>query len=89
MLLAWRERGTDRVFNASQAADGMLRIMALVALLQQPEFDLPDVVVMDEPELGLHPYAIEVLGGLIRSASQHAQVILATIFSGPPRRSTG
>jgi len=78
VLLAWRERGTDRVFTASQAADGMLRIMALVALLQQPEFDLPDVVLLDEPELGLHPYAIEVLAGLIRSASQHAQVILAT-----------
>ncbi len=78
LLLAWRERGTDRIFTASQAADGMLRIMALVALLQQPEFDLPDVVILDEPELGLHPYAIEVLAGLIRSASQHAQVILAT-----------
>ncbi|MGD0459316.1 MAG: AAA family ATPase [Terriglobia bacterium] len=78
VLLAWRERGTDRVFTASQAADGMLRIMALVALLEQPESDLPDVVILDEPELGLHPYAIEVLAGLIRSASQHAQVILAT-----------
>jgi len=78
VLLAWRERGTDRIFTASQAADGMLRIMALVALLQQPESDLPDVVILDEPELGLHPYAIEVLAGLIRSASQHAQVILAT-----------
>lgn len=78
VLLAWRERGTDRVFTSSQAADGMLRIMALVALLQQPEFDLTDVVLLDEPELGLHPYAIEVLAGLIRSASKHAQVILAT-----------
>jgi predicted ATPase len=78
LLLAWRERGSDRVFTASQAADGMLRTMALVALFQQPEFDLPDVIILDEPELGLHPYAIEVLAGLIRTASQHAQVILAT-----------
>ena len=78
VLLAWRERGSDRVFTAGQAGDGMLRIMALVALLQQPEFDLPDVVILDEPELGLHPYAIEVLAGLIRSASQRVQVILAT-----------
>jgi predicted ATPase len=78
VLLAWRERGCDRVFNAGQAADGMLRIMALVALLQQPEFDLPDVIVLDEPELGLHPYAIEILAGLIRSASKHSQVIVAT-----------
>lgn len=78
VLLGWRERGSDRVFTASQAADGMLRALALVTLLQQPEFDLPDVLILDEPELGLHPYAIEVLAALIRAASQHAQVILAT-----------
>jgi len=78
LLLQWRERGTDRIFNASQAADGMLRILALVALLQEPEFDLPDVLILDEPELGLHPYAIEVIAGLIRAASKSVQVILAT-----------
>jgi predicted ATPase len=78
LLLRWRERGSDRVFNVSQAADGMLRIMALVALLRQPEEDLPDVLILDEPELGLHPYAIEVLAAMLRSASQHVQVIVAT-----------
>jgi len=78
VLLRWRERNSDYVFNASQAADGMLRALALVALLQQPEEDLPNVLVLDEPELGLHPYAIEVIAGLIRAASQHVQIILAT-----------
>lgn len=61
LLLRWLEMGSDRLFSVSQAADGMLRTMALVALLQQPEEDLPDVLILDEPELGLHPYAIEVL----------------------------
>jgi predicted ATPase len=78
LLLQWRERGTDRVFSAGQAADGMLRIVALVALLQQPESDLPNVLILDEPELGLHPYAIEIIAGLIRAASEHVQVLLAT-----------
>ncbi len=78
ILLSWRERNSDQVFTANQAADGMLRILALVTLLQQPEFDLPDVLVLDEPELGLHPYAIEVLAGLIRAASKSVQVIIAT-----------
>jgi predicted ATPase len=78
LLLKWRERASDRVFDASQAADGMLRVMALVSLLQQPERDLPDVLILDEPELGLHPYAIEILAGLIDGAAKHVQVIVAT-----------
>jgi predicted ATPase len=78
ILLRWRENGSDVVFNASQASDGMLRILALVALLQQPERDLPDVLILDEPELGLHPFAVEVLAGLIVSASSSTQIIVAT-----------
>ena len=78
VLLRWREIGCDEVFDVSQASDGMLRAMALIALLQQPERDLPAMLILDEPELGLHPYAIEVLAGLIRSASKHVQVIVAT-----------
>jgi predicted ATPase len=78
VLLRWREIGTDQVFDVSQASDGMLRVMALVALLEQPEADLPSVLILDEPELGLHPYAIDVLASLIQSASKHVQVIIAT-----------
>jgi predicted ATPase len=78
LILSWREEGTDAVFTAPQAADGMLRLMALVALLQQPEADLPNVLILDEPELGLHPYAVNVVAGLLRSASRRVQVILAT-----------
>ena len=78
LLLRWRERNSDKIFDVSQAGDGMLRVMALVALLQQPQNDLPDVLILDEPELGLHPYAIEVVAGLIRSVSEHSQVVFAT-----------
>ena len=78
LLLRWRELNSDRLFSASQAADGMLRVMALVALLQQPEADLPEVLILDEPELGLHPVAIETVAQLIRSASTQVQVIVAT-----------
>jgi predicted ATPase len=78
LLLRWRERDSDRAFSVSQAADGMLRIMALVALLRQPEEDLPDLLILDEPELGLHPYAVELLAAMLRSVSHHVQVIVAT-----------
>lgn len=78
LLLQWRERNSDQVFSVSQASDGMLRVIALVALLLQPTEDLPDVLILDEPELGLHPYAINVVGGLIQAVSQQIQVIAAT-----------
>ena len=78
LLLRWRERGSDVIYTAAQAADGMLRAMALTALLLQPEKDLPNVLILDEPELGLHPYAINVIAGLIRGVANYVQVVLAT-----------
>jgi predicted ATPase len=78
LILQWKERGSDLVFGPHQASDGTLRVMALISLLLQPEDDLPDVIILDEPELGLHPYAISVVAGLLQSVSYKAQVILAT-----------
>ncbi len=78
VLLSWRERGTDCIFSAHQASDGMLRFMALVTLLLQPADALPDLLILDAPELGLHPHAITTIAGLIKSASQSIQVIVAT-----------
>jgi predicted ATPase len=78
LLLAWRERDSDQIFTASQAADGMLRAIALVTLLLLPEEKLPNLLIIDEPELGLHPYAINVIGGLLRAVSEKVQVIVAT-----------
>ncbi len=78
LLLQWREGGSDVVFGAHQASDGTLRLMALIALLLQPRADLPSVIILDEPELGLHPFAVGVVAGLFRSVAFHTQVILAT-----------
>ncbi len=78
LMLAWRERDTDEVFNVSQASDGFLRIVALITLLLQPAQYLPDVLILDEPELGLHPSAINVVGELIAAAATKIQVIAAT-----------
>jgi predicted ATPase len=78
VLLAWHEKGTDRVFSAYQASDGMLRFFALVALLLQPAADLPNVLILDEPELGLHPHAIATIASLIKAASENTQILLAT-----------
>ena len=74
--LEWRERGSDYPFMAYHLSDGTLRFICLATLLLQPE--LPATILIDEPELGLHPYAIEVLAALMRSAAQRAQLIVAT-----------
>ena len=66
----------DIPFNSTHLSDGTLRFMALSTLLMQPF--LPEVIIIDEPELGLHPFAINVLAGLIRKASAKSQVIIST-----------
>lgn len=76
--LQWREHGSDVVFSASQASDGFLRALALVALLCQPSSTLPPVLFLDEPELGLHPFGIQILTALIQQAARCAQVFVAT-----------
>jgi predicted ATPase len=74
--LRWREADSDTVFSAHQMSDGTLRFVCLATLLLQPK--LPALVVVDEPELGLHLYGITQLAGLIRQASERSQVLLAT-----------
>ncbi len=61
VLLNSRDRDSDHLFGPHQLSDGTLRSMALVTLLAQPEDELPGLIVIDEPEIGLHPYAIEIL----------------------------
>lgn len=78
VLLRWKEKGTNKIFNAGQASDGMLRTVALISLLAQNPKDLPSVLFLDEPELGLHPTAIDTVAGLIKTASQNCQVFIAT-----------
>lgn len=77
--LNWIDQsGLDYRFGPDQISDGSLRFMALATLLLQPPDLLPKFIVIDEPELGLHPTAIAELAGMIRTASQHAQILIAT-----------
>lgn len=76
--LEWRHVGTDAYFDVSSLSDGTLRFMAMATLLLQPAHLLPSVILIDEPELGLHPYAITLFCSLVKAASVKAQVIIAT-----------
>ena len=76
--IEWRHRSSDQYFDASSLSDGTLRFIALATLFLQPEEDRPSIFLVDEPELGLHPYAIEILASLIKQASVRTQVIVST-----------
>ncbi len=76
--LDWHDQTSDERYWPHQLSDGSLRYMALATLLLQPPDSLPSVVVIDEPELGLHPSAIAELASMVRSAAQHCQVVIAT-----------
>lgn len=77
--LEWRHKGSDAYFDASAFSDGTLRFIALTTLFLQPKVLRPSVVLLDEPELGLHPLAIALFASLVKSAAANdTQVILAT-----------
>ena len=78
IILEWLHEGSERVWDASSLSDGTLRFIALAALLLQPKELLPPTILLDEPELGLHPGAIYLLANMIQRASAYSRVIIST-----------
>jgi predicted ATPase len=76
--LEWTEIGQDVPFKAYQLSDGTLRFIGLATVLLQPRELQPETIIVDEPELGLHPYAIKVLAALIKNAACNRQLIVST-----------
>jgi len=75
--LQWKDKYSNVIYGVNDLSDGTIRFIALTTLFMQPE--LPAVIIIDEPELGLHPAAISKLAGLIKSVSaKNCQVVLAT-----------
>ncbi len=77
-LLQWRVKGMDKTIGAHLTSDGSLRFFALATLLNLPPEMLPDLLLLDEPELGLHPAAVVLVGHMIKVAARERQVIVAT-----------
>lgn len=77
LRLQWTDKYSETIYGVSDLSDGTLRFIALTVLFMQPK--LPDTIIIDEPELGLHPSAIAKLSGMIKSvAAKNCQVIIAT-----------
>lgn len=83
VMLRWTDISpNDYVMLPEQFSDGTIRFIALATLLLQPEKTMPNVIIIDEPELGLHPFAISQLAQMIKEASINTQVIIATQSPG-------
>ena len=77
LYLQWRDKYNSMIYGATDLSDGTIRFIALTTIFMQP--NLPETIIIDEPELGLHPLAISKLAGMIQSVSQKGtQVIIAT-----------
>lgn len=76
--LRWKAKGTGKKFGAHLTSDGSLRLFALVTLLNLPREMLPDILLLDEPELGLHPAAVCLVGNMIKTLSLDVQIFVAT-----------
>jgi predicted ATPase len=77
LRLQWQDKYSSTVYGATDLSDGTIRFIALTTLFMQPH--LPQSIIIDEPELGLHPFAINKLAGMVQSAAEKGcQVILAT-----------
>ena len=77
-MLRWKGTESDMTFGPHLTSDGSLRFFALVTLLSLPTESLPSIILLDEPELGLHPSAVSLLGSMIQSVAVQHQVIVAT-----------
>ncbi|MBO1348044.1 MAG: AAA family ATPase [Hormoscilla sp. GUM202] len=76
--LEWMHKLSDQYFDVSSLSDGTLRFICLATLLLQPAQERPSPIILDEPELGLHPYAITMLASMVKAAATETQIIIST-----------
>ena len=77
-ILRWRGKTTGQTLGAHLTSDGSLRCFCLLTLLSLPDEVLPRIILLDEPELGLHPFATSLVSSMVKSLSRRRQVIVAT-----------
>lgn len=77
--LRWiNKNDLDSVYHPSRLSDGSLRFICLATVLLQPMELMPEIVIIDEPELGLHPQALALVASLVQRLSMQRQFIIAT-----------
>ncbi len=74
--MTWKDRNFSQPIYIHELSEGTLRFLWLVALLQSQ--NLSTITLLDEPEVSLHPDLLRHLVYLMREASKHTQLIVAT-----------
>ncbi len=78
IYLKWFSKGFDHQMSIDDFSDGTLRFICYATLLQQPKEFIPQTIIIDEPELGLHPKALGLLASMIKTVTKEKQVIIST-----------
>ncbi len=78
IILRWTHTKQEAPFSANALSDGTARFICLATLFLQPASRRPDTIILDEPELGLHPAALDTLGDIIRVTAKETQIICST-----------
>lgn len=76
VALSWKTKSSDYPMQPYHLSDGSIRFICLATALLQP--NPPSTIIIDEPELGLHPEAIRVLAELVEDTARRTQIIVAT-----------
>lgn len=88
VFLQWSTRHSAKTFGAHLTSDGSLRFFALVTLLDLPPAMLPDVILLDEPELGMHPTAVDLVAEMVKAVGHTRQAVVATQHRSSSMRSS-
>lgn len=74
--LTWKLRDVEKPLQMNQLSDGTLRLLWLLTVL----YSAPDegLILIDEPELSLHPQWLMWLGSHMRKTSARTTIVVAT-----------
>jgi len=76
ITLAWYDKDLTVPLYPNQLSEGTLRFLWLATTLLSPE--PPPLILIDEPEVSLHPELLQILAALLRDASARTQLLIAT-----------
>jgi predicted ATPase len=76
LTVEWNFEDIKEAFYLNEMSDGTVRMLCWATILHSPL--LPSLIVIDEPELGLHVSWMPILAEWIKKAARKTQIIITT-----------